>query len=67
LLPEGLPKDFEEPLPKPLPEPPNDLPPLLDRASAMSESPSTTKTATIVTSQDIRRMGEILFNIRYLQ
>jgi hypothetical protein len=70
LPPEGLdgfPKDFEGLLPNPLLEPPMDLPPLLDLASARSESPRATKTIKSETRSSIRLMDDVLFNIRCLQ
>jgi hypothetical protein len=72
-LPEGLdgfPKDLEGLLPNPLPElpePPKDLPPLLERASASSESPRTITAAKSESRSAIRLTDEILFNMMSLQ
>jgi hypothetical protein len=51
------------PLLEPLLEPPKDLPPLLDRASARSESPKTTSTAKSEPKSVIRFMDEVFLNI----
>jgi hypothetical protein len=67
---EGFPMDFEGLLPNPLlelPEPPKDLPPLLDLASASSESPSTTNTAKSEIRSVMCLMDGVLFDIRCLQ
>jgi hypothetical protein len=67
---DGFPMDFEGLLPNPLLElldPPKDLPPLLDRASARSERPSTTNTAKSEIRSVMCFMDDVLFNIGCLQ
>jgi hypothetical protein len=55
------------PLLEPLLDPPKDLPPLLDRASARSERPMTTRTAKSEPRSVIRFKDEVLFDIMCLQ